>query len=65
MTSETQTVLVEQIDRLCDRVMDWKWAALRVGEELASLGPSGYYAMEPDEWRDWCLAAIAKLKETR
>ena len=43
----------------------WQSAALRVGEELASVGPDGYYSMTPKEWRDWCLAAIVRLKETR
>lgn len=37
----------------------WRKAALRVGEDLAAAGPDGYYTFTPEQWRDWCLAAIA------
>jgi hypothetical protein len=39
----------------------WKGAALRLGEELASVGPTGYYAMTPAQWLAWCLAQ-AKIR---
>jgi hypothetical protein len=42
---------------------DWQQAALRVGEELATSGPDGYYAMTPAQWRDWALNEIARLKQ--
>ena len=40
----------------------WHQAALRIGEELASVGPDGYYGMGPERWQSWALAAIAALQ---
>ena len=37
---------------------DWRQAALRVGEELSSCGPSGYYDFTPRQWLTWALAAL-------
>lgn len=36
----------------------WRNAALRLGEELATSGPNGYYGMTPEEWRTWVLQAL-------
>jgi hypothetical protein len=33
----------------------WKNAAIRLGEELSSVGPDGYYDMTSDQWLDWAL----------
>jgi hypothetical protein len=33
----------------------WKDAAIRLGEELSSVGPDGYYDMTPQQWLDWAL----------
>jgi hypothetical protein len=33
----------------------WKDAAIRIGEELSSVGPDGYYNMTPQQWLDWAL----------
>ena len=38
----------------------WRNAAIRLGEELASVGPVGYYEMDANEWLDW---AFKQLKE--
>ena len=38
----------------------WHKAAIRLGEELASVGPVGYYEMDASEWLDW---ALNQLKE--
>jgi hypothetical protein len=38
--------------------VSWKHAALRLGEELASVGPDGYYQFTSDEWLRWALAAV-------
>jgi len=40
--------------------LTWRQAAQRLGEELAWVGPSGYYALTPQQWLDWCLAALAE-----
>jgi hypothetical protein len=39
----------------------WGSVAHRVGEELASVGPKGYYDMPADEWCKWALEAIKNL----
>ncbi len=36
----------------------WHQVALRVGEELASVGPDGYYTFTPEQWRDWALKVL-------
>jgi hypothetical protein len=38
----------------------WQEAALRVGEELSSVGPDGYYDMQAETWRDWALKTLAE-----
>jgi hypothetical protein len=53
-------------EKLGEVVTDWHQAALRVGEELASVGPDGYYGFTPEQWRVWALAALgaASARET-
>jgi len=36
----------------------WRNAAIRLGEELASVGPYGYYNMKANEWLDWAMANV-------
>ena len=36
----------------------WRNAAIRLGEELASVGPVGYYEMDASEWLDWAMANV-------
>ena len=36
----------------------WRNAALRVGEDLCSVGPFGYYDMTAEEWLDWALSVV-------
>ena len=33
----------------------WRNAAIRVGEELSSVGPDGYYDMNAWQWLDWAM----------
>jgi len=33
----------------------WKNAAIRLGEELSSVGPDGYYNMTAEQWLSWAL----------
>jgi len=33
----------------------WKNAAIRLGEELSSVGPDGYYNMTAKQWLDWAI----------
>jgi hypothetical protein len=39
----------------------WQSVALRLGEELAAVGPEGYYAMTPREWLTWALQQLDKV----
>lgn len=48
---------------LRDEIHCWRSAALRIGEELASVGPDGYYDLPPNRWLVWALAAIRLLRE--
>ena len=38
--------------------MAWRDAALRVGEDLCSVGPFGYYDMTAKQWLDWALSVV-------
>jgi hypothetical protein len=37
---------------------EWRAAALRLGEQLTTTGPNGYYSMTPTQWLDWCENAL-------
>lgn len=43
--------------------LTWKQVAQRLGEELASSGPEGYYAFKPNAWLTWAFDAIACLRQ--
>jgi len=56
--------LVEEIQRMAKRIEEleandepvaWRDAAIRLGEELSSVGPDGYYDMDAKEWLDWAI----------
>ena len=36
----------------------WRNAAIRVGEDLCSVGPFGYYDMTADQWLTWALNVV-------
>jgi len=38
-----------------DERVAWRDAAIRLGEELSSVGPNGYYDMDAKEWLDWTM----------
>ena len=38
--------------------VSWRNAALRVGEDLCSVGPFGYYDMTAEQWLDWALSVV-------
>lgn len=41
----------------------WRNAAIRLGEELASVGPNGYYDMTPKQWLEWALKAVKEKRK--
>ena len=38
----------------------WRNAAIRIGEELSSVGPDGYYDMNAWQWLDWAMENVKK-----
>ena len=38
-----------------EKPVAWKNAAIRLGEELSSVGPDGYYNMTAEQWLDWAM----------
>ena len=36
----------------------WRNAAIRLGEDLYSVGPNGYYDMTAKQWLDWALSVV-------
>ena len=60
-----------QRDELRDRLAQpeqepvlWRNAAIRVGEELSSVGPDGYYGMTAEQWLDWAMAQEPRGKNS-
>jgi hypothetical protein len=52
--------IAELETQMCDQAesqqpMAWHNAALRLGEELSSVGPDLYYNMTAEQWLDWAL----------
>ncbi len=61
---DTTAGVISQIDNMvCGLVQpaapvqesNWKNAAIRLGEELSSVGPDGYYDMTAEQWLDWSM----------
>jgi hypothetical protein len=44
--------------------MAWKNAAIRLGEELSSVGPAGYYDMTAEQWLDWAMTQQPRGKNS-
>jgi hypothetical protein len=47
------------------RPLSWKEVALRLGEELSSAGPNGYYGMTPNRWLEWALKQVKNGPQDR
>ena len=43
----------------------WRSAALRIGEELSSTGPEGYYGFGPEQWLEWALDALSAAEHAK
>jgi len=48
----------DQIDQIRGEPVAWRNAAIRVGEDLCSVGPFGYYDMTAEQWLDWALSVV-------
>ena len=40
----------------------WRFAAQRLGEDLSTVGPDGYYNMSAFEWLDWAMKHITPAR---
>jgi hypothetical protein len=51
---------IDELNEWADKYQNQEWrnAAIRLGEELASVGPDGYYNMEAKDWLDWAMANV-------
>ena len=49
------TALREALAEPAEEPVAWKNAAIRLGEELSSVGPDGYYDMTAQQWLDWAM----------
>ena len=52
---ETEEALRAALAAPQGEAVAWKNAAIRLGEELSSVGPDGYYEMTAEHWLDWAL----------
>jgi hypothetical protein len=51
---------IDELNAWADKYQNEQWhkAAIRLGEELASVGPVGYYEMGANEWFDWAVLKV-------
>ena len=53
---------MQEVQRLGQEIeqepLAWRNAAIRVGEDLSSVGPFGYYDMTAEQWLDWALSVV-------
>jgi len=51
---------IDELNAWADKYQNEQWhkAAIRLGEELASVGPVGYYEMDAKEWLDWAMSTV-------
>ena len=51
---------IDELNAWADKYQNEQWhkAAIRLGEELASVGPVGYYDMDAKEWLDWAMSTV-------
>jgi len=47
---------IGELNVWADEKQAWHYAAIRLGEELSSVGPVDYYNMSAKEWFDWAMA---------
>jgi len=45
----------DKVAQLAQEPVTWRNAAIRLGKELSSVGPDGYYDMTAEQWLDWAM----------
>lgn len=58
ITSLRQAIAEAEKHEVSQEPVAWRNAALRVGEDLCSVGPFGYYDMTAEQWLDWALSVV-------
>ena len=54
-TAKVEAMFTQPQQEAKDEPVAWRDAAIRLGEELSSVGPDGYYDMDAKEWLDWAM----------
>ena len=52
------TALRQELSKPEQEPVAWRNAAIRLGEDLYSVGPNGYYDMTAKQWLDWALGVV-------
>jgi hypothetical protein len=55
---EAITALEAELAKPEQEPVAWRNAAIRLGEDLYSVGPNGYYDMTAKQWLDWALSVV-------
>lgn len=55
---EAIAVLRQALEQPEREPVTWRNAAIRLGEDLYSVGPNGYYDMTASQWLDWALSVV-------
>ena len=58
MCAEATDALRQALAQPEQEPVAWRNAAIRLGEDLYSVGPNGYYDMTAKEWLDWALSVV-------
>jgi hypothetical protein len=67
ITALQSIISQDALDKMADNARElgldyepvtWRNAAIRVGEDLCSVGPFGYYEMSAEQWLDWALSVV-------
>jgi len=56
--SKAITAIKEVLAQPEQESVTWRNAAIRVGEDLCSVGPFRYYDMTAEQWLDWALSVV-------
>lgn len=57
---------IDEMNAWADKYQNEQWhkAAIRLGEELSSVGPVGYYEMDARQWLNWAMEQSPRGKNS-
>jgi hypothetical protein len=58
MLERATTMIEQELAKPEQEPMAWRNAAIRLGEDLYSVGPNSYYEMTAKKWLDWALNVV-------